>query len=176
MQATDNCHILPDVVRACVCSWDRCASIAQEDPGRVFLHPGSVYSNEKEHVHLYLVYFEKALTSQLYIRDATFANPYSILVRPRAPMWTSRFTSLSCAESLSCAGMGGCSYLVETSPCSTSKEQLQSTIGLSTVRRRELLCLQNQFVQSWITCCRGRSRDPRPTLRTQPSSEQSFNC
>ena len=48
----------------------------------MFLHPGSVYSNENEHTHLYLVYFEKAMTSQLYIRDATFANPYSILVRP----------------------------------------------------------------------------------------------
>eukprot|EP01043_Picozoa_sp_COSAG02_P027605 COSAG02_NODE_1638_length_11542_cov_13.473739_3_plen_160_part_00 len=80
-------------------------STAQEDPGRVFLHPGSVYSNEKEHVHLYLVYFEKALTSQLYIRDATFANPYSILVRLRAVVWAAHVTSLSYAELLACACM-----------------------------------------------------------------------
>ena len=52
----------------------------KEDPGRVFIHPSSVYVDEKEHTHLYMVYFEKALTTKLYIRDATFANPYSILL------------------------------------------------------------------------------------------------
>ena len=52
----------------------------REDPGRVFIHPASVFMEEKEHPHSYLVYFEKALTSKLYIRDATVANPYSILL------------------------------------------------------------------------------------------------
>lgn len=51
-----------------------------EDPGRVFIHPGSVYNDENDHIHMYMVYFEKAMTQKLYIRDATFANPYSILV------------------------------------------------------------------------------------------------
>ena len=82
------------------CSSDRCMPFLQEDPGRVVLHPGSVYSDEKEHAHLYLVYFEKALTTQLYIRDATFANPYSILVRLCANV--SR--PLTCAHSI-CAHM-----------------------------------------------------------------------
>ena len=41
------------------------------------------------------MYFEKALTSQLYIRDATFANPYSILVCLCAHVRAARFVSRS---------------------------------------------------------------------------------
>lgn len=52
----------------------------QEEPGRVFIHPGSVFADEREHANKYLVYFEKAMTSKLYIRDATYANPYSLLL------------------------------------------------------------------------------------------------
>lgn len=155
-------------------SSDRCMPFLQEDPGRVFLHPGSVYSDEKEHAHLYLVYFEKALTTQLYIRDATFANPYSILVRLCANVWARRFASLDlCSLNLRSYGR---SYLVERSPCNTSKEQSRSTIGLSTVPQQELLCSRNRFVWSWTTFCKGRSRGPRLTSRTQPSSGQSCNC
>ena len=60
--------------------WANLTPFSLEDPGRVFIHPSSVYVDEKEHTHLYMVYFEKALTTKLYIRDATFANPYSILL------------------------------------------------------------------------------------------------
>ena len=156
------------------CSWDRCMLFLQEDPGRVFLHPGSVYSDEREHAHLYLVYFEKALTTQLYIRDATFANPYSILVCLCANVRARCATSLElCSLSVRSCGR---SYLVETSPCNMRKEQSRSTTGLSTVPQQELLCLRNRFVWSWTTYCKGRSRGPRPTSRNQPSSEQSCNC
>ena len=46
----------------------------------MFIHPGSVYADEKEHANKYMVYFEKALTSKLYIRDASYANPYALLL------------------------------------------------------------------------------------------------
>lgn len=37
-------------------------------------------SAEREHPNLFLVYFEKAMTSKLFIRDATGAQPYSLLL------------------------------------------------------------------------------------------------
>eukprot|EP01047_Picozoa_sp_COSAG01_P126029 COSAG01_NODE_55131_length_327_cov_0.802632_1_plen_83_part_01 len=39
-----------------------------------------VVSAEREHPNLFLVYFEKAMTSKLFIRDATGAQPYSLLL------------------------------------------------------------------------------------------------
>jgi hypothetical protein len=47
-----------------------------------------VYAKEAEHTNLYMVYFEKAMTSKLYIRDATAANPYALLVSRRFPIAT----------------------------------------------------------------------------------------